>query len=72
MLATSTFAHEIELMCRDLKIEYIDAVILWCERNAVEVESAAAWIKKDQSLKSKLQLEAENLNILKKGSRLPL
>jgi hypothetical protein len=38
----------------------------------VEVEYAAALIKKDPVFKSKIEVEAENLNILKKGARLPV
>jgi len=32
----------------------------------------AEYIKKDTVLKSKIQVEAELLNILKKGARLPI
>jgi hypothetical protein len=45
---------------------------MWCEKNNIEVETAAVWIKKDNSLKSKVQAEAEELNILKRGARLPI
>jgi uncharacterized protein YeaC (DUF1315 family) len=69
---TNKFVEEIEFMCREKSIEYIDAVVLWCERNNLEVETAAYWIKKDLVMKSKIQVEAENLNIIKKGARLPL
>ena len=66
------FIKEIEKICASKNIEYIDAVLLWCERNNLEVEIAAAWIKKDPAMKSKIQAEAENLNVLKRGARLPL
>jgi hypothetical protein len=65
------FIEEIENM-RNSGIEYIDAVIHWCEKNKIEVEYVASFIKKDPVFKSKLQEEAENLNILKRGARLPL
>jgi hypothetical protein len=45
---------------------------MWCEKNKLEVETAAYWIKKDPTMKAKLQAEAENLNILKRGARLPI
>ena len=66
-----SFAEEIEQMCRD-GVEYIDAVIEWCGKNNIEIEHAAAMIKKDVNLKSKIQLEAENMNIIKKTARLPI
>jgi hypothetical protein len=53
-------------------MEYIDAVVMWCERNKLEVETAAYWIRKDSTMKAKIQAEAENMNILKRGAQLPL
>jgi hypothetical protein len=68
----NNFIEEIETLCREGNIEYIDAIVLWCQKNNLEVEAAAYWIKKDQSMKMKIQAEAENLNILKRGARLPI
>ena len=72
MFKNSNFVEEIEQLCRDKNIDYIDAVVFWCEKNKLEIETAAYWIKKDPVMRSKIQLEAENLNILKRGARLPL
>jgi hypothetical protein len=73
MIPTSnTFIEEIEKLCRTKNIEYIDAVVHWCEKNKIEVEYIAGYIKKDPVFKSKIQAEAENLNILKRGARLPI
>jgi hypothetical protein len=66
------FAVEIEKMCQEKSIEYIDAVVLWCEKNNIEVEYAANLIKKDPLFKAKIEIEAENLNIIKKQARLPI
>ena len=65
------FIEEIEKICSAKNIEYIDAIVIWCEKNNLEVEVAAGWIKKDPVMKSKVQAEAENLNVLKRGARLP-
>ena len=72
MLKNSSFVEEIEKLCRDKNIEYIDAVVFWCEKNKLEIETAAYWIKQDPVMRSKIQLEAENLNVLKRGARLPI
>lgn len=72
MLKNANFVEEIEILCRDNNIEYIDAVVFWCQKNNLEIETAAYWIKKDPVMKSKIQVEAENLNILKRGARLPI
>lgn len=68
----NNFVEEIEVICREKNIEYIDAVVMWCEKNNLEVETAAYWIKRDPTMKSKIQAEAENLNIIKRGARLPV
>lgn len=72
MLKSSNFVEEIEKLCRDKNIEYIDAIVFWCEKNNLEIETAAYWIKKDPVMRSKVQVEAENLNVLKRGARLPI
>lgn len=71
-MTKNNFVEEIEVICREKNIEYIDAIVMWCERNNLEVETAAYWIKKDPCMKGKIQAEAENLNIIKKGARLPI
>lgn len=71
-LTANNFAFEIEKMCQEKNIEYIEAVVLWCESNNLEIEYAAHLIKKDPVFKSKIQVEAENLNILKRSARLPI
>ena len=72
MFDKNIFVEEIEIICKEKSIEYIDAVVMWCEKNNLEVETAAYWIKKDATMKSKIQAEAENLNILKRGATLPI
>lgn len=66
------FTTDIEKMCRTKNIEYIDAVVHWCEKNKIDIEYIAGIIKKDPVIKSKIQAEAENLNVLKRGAKLPI
>lgn len=70
--SNTTFSQDIEKMNKDSNIEYIDAIVEWCEKHNLEVEYAAQLIKRDPVLKAKLQVEAENLNFIKKPSRLPI
>lgn len=72
LIKNEEFINQIEKLCLDKKIEYIDAVVHWCTLNNIEVETVAVWIKKDPVFRSKIQSEAENLNILKRGARLPI
>jgi hypothetical protein len=64
--------EEIEHLCISKNIEYIEAVVIWCENNNFEIEFAADLIKKNPLIKSKIQIEAENLNFLKRPARLPI
>ena len=65
IIGSNNFTEEIEDICRHRRVEYVDAIIFWCERNSVEVELAAQWVRKTPTLKSKVQLEAEKLKNLK-------
>lgn len=69
---SAKFIRDVENMKSKKGIEYIDAVVSWCEKNKIEIEFVAGYIKRDPVMRSKLQEEAENLNILKRGARLPL
>ena len=52
------------------KIDHMDAITSYCERNNLEIEVAASLI--NDSLKSIIQGEAMELRFLPRGSRLPL
>ena len=66
------FSMEIEELVYMKDIPYIDAVVMYCERSGFEVETAAKLIS--GVLKSKIQLEAEELHFIKKTttSQLPI
>lgn len=64
-------SQKIEKLVSTLQIDYIDACLLYCEQNNVEIEQLADLLKKNPNIRSKLQVEAEQLNFLKKIPRLP-
>ena len=68
----AAFAQEIEELVWKHDIEYVDAVLMYCNLNGIEVETAASLIKMNQALKGKVQIEAEILNYLPKTARLPI
>ena len=70
-LSSEKFLKEIERIVSTYNIDYMDAVIHFCEKNNIEVETAASIIRSNLKIKSKLQLEAENLNFLPKSAKLP-
>lgn len=67
---SNTFNSEIEKIHNN-DVDYIDAITTWCEKNNLDIEVIANIIKKDPVIKSKLQADAENLNYLKSGAKLP-
>jgi len=67
----SKFAQEIEqLVHRNNEMNYIDAIIHFCEQNSIELESVPKLISKP--LKEKIKYEATELNFLKRSSRAKL
>ena len=67
----SRFAQEIEsLVQTNVEMNYIDAIIYFCEQNNIDLESVPKLISKP--LKEKIKYEAMELNFLKKTSRAKL
>lgn len=66
------FMIEIDKLVLEKKMEYIDAVIYYCEQNDIDIETAASLIKGSAKMKAKIQFEAEELNYLPRTGKLPL
>ena len=64
------FAVEIEKLVKQEKINYIDAIVLYCEENSIEIDSITKLVSKP--LKEKLKCDAQQLNFMKKTSRAKL
>ena len=66
------FAADIEALVLDTNMNYIDAIVTYCEKNGIELESVGKLISKP--LKDKVKFIATELNYLKKTTRgkLPL
>ncbi len=65
------FAQEIESLVQvNSEMNYIDAIIHFCEQNSIDVESVPKLISKP--LKEKIKYEAQELNFLKRSSRAKL
>ena len=62
------FAQEIEgLVQVNKNMNYIDAIVFFCDQNAIDLESVPKLISKP--LKEKIKYEAQELNFLKRTSR---
>lgn len=63
---------EIEKIVQEKGTDYIDAVVLYCQANNIEIETAASLVKGSTKMKAKIQNEAEDLNYLPKTRKLPI
>ena len=65
------FAEEIEkLVLLNKDMNYIDAIVHFCEQNNIDIESVPKLISKP--LKEKIKYQAQELNFLKRTSRAKL
>ena len=65
------FAQEIESMVQTHQgMNYIDAIVSFCELNAIDLESVPKLISKP--LKEKIKCDAQELNFMKRTSRAKL
>ena len=69
-LTPQKFAIEIEKIVANDELNYIDAILHYCESNNLEVESITKLISKP--LKERLKWDAIRLNFMKKTSRAKL
>lgn len=64
------FSTLIEKMASDQKVGLMDAICHHCKETGLEVEVAATLVS--SALKSRIKEEAEELNLIKKSSKLPI
>ena len=66
VLTQSSFAIIVENIVKEKNIPYLEAVILYCEDNNLEVESAARLLtSKKNKIRQSIESEASDLNLLK-------
>jgi hypothetical protein len=66
------FYKEIETLVKKHKLTYLDAVVFFCEKNEIEMETAASMISGNYRIKSSLQMEGEELHFLPRSAKLPI
>ena len=71
-LTYEKFIKEIERLVINYDLDYMDAVVHYCEKNNIEIEAAASIIRNNIRIKAKLQDEAEGLNFMPKRAKLPI
>ena len=69
-LCPQKFAQDIESLVKECKMNYIDAIVTYCEQNSIELDTISKLVSKP--LKEKLKNDATELNFLKKTTRAKL
>jgi len=69
-MTTAKFSQDVEKIAYENKMNYIDAIVHYCETHEIEIESVSKLISKP--LKEKLKYDAQKLNYIKKTSRAKL
>lgn len=64
------FSKKIEEIVCTKKMSYMDAILYFCEENELDPLSITNVIS--DAIKEKIQIEAEDLNLLPKINRLPI
>ena len=59
------FIHDVEALVTGKKMDYLEAIVYYCERTGLEIESAASFIKHNYKMKKKLEKEASLQKLLK-------
>lgn len=69
-MTTAKFSQDVEKIAYENSMNYIDAIVHYCETHEIEIESVPKLISKP--LKEKLKYDAQKLNYIKKTSRAKL
>ena len=69
-MTTAKCSQEVEKVAFENEMNYIDAIVFYCEKNEIEIESVPKLISKP--LKEKLKYDAQKLNFMKRTSRAKL
>ena len=69
-ISKDKFAEDIESLVLKTRMNYIDAIVQYCDQNSIEMDSVSKLISKP--LKEKIKRDATDLNFLKKTTRAKL
>ena len=69
-LCPQKFAQDVENIVKNSNMNYIDAIVLYCDENSIEIDTVSKLVSKP--LKEKLKNDAIQLNFLKKTTKAKL
>jgi hypothetical protein len=72
VISPDVFYKEIDRLVKKHKLDYVDAIVHFCNANEIEIEAAASMIRSNLRIKSAIQTEGEALHYLPKTAKLPI
>lgn len=69
MMTKNKFSKSIEDIVRTKRMDYIDAILYFCEENNLDEQDVKKYIS--DPIRNKLEVEAMNLNFIPKSNELP-
>ena len=66
----SEFSMKVAELAEESNLSIMDAIVGYCEQTGMEIDVASTLVS--SALKAKLREEAQELNLLKKSSKLPI
>lgn len=66
------FQRAIDQVAFEKRVDFMEAVLIYCEQTGMEVEVAGSLIKSSAKMKARVQDEAEALNYFPKTTKLPI
>lgn len=70
LLTKARFTAMVEDTVKNKRVSYLDAILILCENNKLDVEDIKKFIS--DPIKDKLEAEAISLNFLPRGNQLPI
>lgn len=72
LINVQDFLQKIDSIALEKRIDYMDAVIWYCEQTGLEIETAAELIRKNAKFKARIKNDAENNGYFPKTAKLPI
>lgn len=71
-VTVNNFQTTIESCVHKKGMGYLEAIMFYCEQHNIEIEAVASLIKKSEAIRTKLEAECEDQNMIQRQPKLPL
>ena len=71
-VTVNNFQTAIESCVHKKGMGYLEAIMWYCEQHSIEIEAVASLIKKSEAIRTKLEAECEDQNMIQRQPKLPL